>query len=89
MPITIGKHDLIKAQMSLKRLRMMIQRKLNSFNQMIYERLYLVNLMSEEGSIYVHCDWRVNSYMRTILDEIFGKENFKNEIIWSYEFECW
>ena len=61
---------------------------MNSFNQMIYERLYLIkNLMSEDGSIYVHCDWRVNSYMRIILDEIFGKENFKNEIIWSYRIQ--
>ena len=64
------------------------ERGLNSFNQMIYERLYLIkNLMSEDGSIYVHCDWRVNSYMRIILDEIFGKENFKNEIIWSYRIQ--
>ena len=40
------------------------------------------DLLAEDGSIYVHCDWRVNSYMRLILEEIFGKDNFKSEIIW-------
>ena len=58
-------------------------KKQDSFNQMIYERLKLMkDLLADEGSIYVHCDWRVNSYMRIILDEIFGKENFVNEIVW-------
>ncbi len=57
----------------------------DSFIAMIYERLKLMHeLLAEDGSIYVHCDWRVNSYMRLILDEIFGKENFRNEIIWQY-----
>lgn len=90
MPITIGKHDLIKSPSVLEEVAYddTWGKGLNSFNQMIYERLYLIkNLMSEEGSIYVHCDWRVNSYMRIILDEIFGKENFKNEIIWSYRIQ--
>lgn len=55
----------------------------DSFIAMIYERLKLMHeLLAEDGSIYVHCDWRVNSYMRLILDEIFGKENFKSEITW-------
>jgi adenine specific DNA methylase Mod len=55
----------------------------DSFISMIYERLKLIQgLLSEDGSIYVHCDYRVNSYMRLILDEIFGKDNFRNEIIW-------
>lgn len=55
----------------------------DSFISMIYERLILMrDLLSEEGSIYVHCDYRVNSYLRLILDEIFGKERFKNEITW-------
>ncbi|MDR1818683.1 MAG: site-specific DNA-methyltransferase [Methanobrevibacter sp.] len=57
----------------------------DSFIAMIYERLQLMrDLLADDGSIYVHCDWRVNSYMRLILDEIFGKENFRNEIIWAY-----
>jgi len=57
----------------------------DSFISMIYERLKLMkDLLAEDGSIYVHCDWRVKSYIRLILDEIFGKENFRNEIIWHY-----
>ncbi len=55
----------------------------DSFIAMIYERLKLMHgLLADDGSIYVHCDWRVNSYMRLVLDEIFGVNNFKNEIIW-------
>jgi len=55
----------------------------DSFISMIYERLKLMHgLLADDGSIYVHCDWRVNSYMRLVLDEIFGKNNFVNEIIW-------
>ena len=58
-------------------------RGIDSFIAMIYERLKLMcDLLSEDGSIYVHCDWRVNSYIKLILEEIFGKNNFKNEIIW-------
>jgi len=61
-------------------------KKQDSFNQMIYERLKLMKeLLAEDGSIYVHCDWRVSGYMRLILDEIFGKENFQNEIAWCYK----
>ena len=40
------------------------------------------DLLAEDGSIYVHCDYRVNGYMRLVLDDIFGKDNFRNEIIW-------
>jgi len=55
----------------------------DSFIAMIYERLKLMHgLLADDGSIYVHCDWRVNSYMRLVLDEIFGTNNFKNEITW-------
>jgi len=55
----------------------------DSFIAMIYERLSLMkDLLSDDGSIYVHCDWRVNSYMRLIMDEIFGKENYMSEIAW-------
>ena len=56
-----------------------------SFIAMIYERLSLMrDLLAADGSIYVHCDWRVNSYIRLVLDEIFGKERHRNEIIWCY-----
>jgi len=55
----------------------------DSFIAMIYERLSLMrDLLADDGSIYVHCDWRVNSYMRLVLDEVFGKKNFINELIW-------
>ena len=57
----------------------------DSFIAMIYERLKLMHgLLAEDGSIYVHCDWRVSAFMRMSLDEIFGKNNFRNEIIWHY-----
>ena len=58
----------------------------DSFLAMIYGRLLLMkDLLAEDGSIYLHCDWRLNSSLRIILDEIFGPENFKNEIIWWYK----
>ena len=55
----------------------------DSFIAMIYERLILMrDLLAEDGSIYVHCDWRVNAYIRNILDEVFGKANWNSEIVW-------
>lgn len=55
----------------------------DSFIAMIYERLSLMrDLLAADGSIYVHCDWRVNSYIRLALDEVFGKENYVSEIVW-------
>ena len=55
----------------------------DSFIAMIYERLILMrDLLAEDGSIYVHCDWRVNSFIRLLLDEVFGHNGFVNEIIW-------
>jgi adenine-specific DNA-methyltransferase len=54
----------------------------DSFISMIYERLILMrDLLHPEGSIYVHCDWRVNAQLRLVLTEVFGKDNFRNEII--------
>ncbi len=58
---------------------------IESYLNMMYERLYLMKeLLSEKGSIYVHCDWHVGHYLKLILDEIFGKENCRNEIVWCY-----
>lgn len=55
----------------------------DSFLAMIYERLILMrDLLAEDGSIFVHCDLRLNSYLKVILEEIFGKENFRSEIFW-------
>ena len=41
-------------------------------------------VLKDTGSIYVHCDWRVNAHIRLMMDEVFGVNNFVNEIIWSY-----
>ncbi|MFH1893631.1 MAG: site-specific DNA-methyltransferase, partial [Candidatus Zixiibacteriota bacterium] len=55
----------------------------DSFIAMIYERLVLMrDLLAEDGSIYVHCDWRVNSLMRLVLDEVFGTNRFRSEVKW-------
>ncbi len=57
----------------------------DSFLAMIYERLILMrDLMHGEGSIYVHCDWRVQALIRLAMDEVFGRDSFKNEIVWHY-----
>lgn len=58
---------------------------LDSFLQMFYDRLILMrDLMSEKGSIFIHLDWHVCHYAKIILDDIFGYNNFQNEIIWYY-----
>ena len=55
----------------------------DSFIAMIYERLVLMrDLLANDGSIYVHCDWRVNSFVRLLLDEVFGSKKSINELIW-------
>jgi len=57
----------------------------DSFIAMIYERLSIMHdLLADDGSIYVHCDWRLSGHIKLILDEIFGKECFGAEIIWKY-----
>lgn len=56
-----------------------------SYLKMIYPRLVLMKeLLSERGSIYVHIDWHIGAYVKVMMDDIFGKENFRNEIIWHY-----
>jgi DNA modification methylase len=55
----------------------------DSFISMIYERLILMyDLLARDGGIFVHCDSRLNSCVRLVLDEVFGTDNFHNEIIW-------
>jgi DNA modification methylase len=57
----------------------------DSYLQFMYQRLILLReLLSDNGSIYLHCDWHKSHYLRLIMDEIFGKENFRNEIVWCY-----
>ena len=53
--------------------------------QFMYERLILLReLLSDEGSIYLHCDWHKSHHLRFLLDEVFGEENFVNEVVWKY-----
>jgi len=60
-------------------------RGLDSYLQMIYERLLLLrDLLSDTGSIFVHLDVHVGPYLKPMMDEIFGRENFQNQIAWHY-----
>ena len=55
----------------------------DSFIAMIYERLILMrDLLADDGSIFVHCDYRVSAFLRLAMDEVFGKSNLINEVIW-------
>ena len=57
-----------------------------SYLEMLYPRLVLMReLLSEQGSIYVHIDWHIGHYVKLLLDDVFGKENFANEIVWHYQ----
>jgi len=58
----------------------------DSFLAMIYDRLKLMhNLLADDGSIFLHCDYRITAQIKMILDEIFNNQNFRNEIIWGYK----
>ncbi len=58
---------------------------ISSYLSMMYERLKLMhNLLAKDGSIYVHVDYRVSAYLKLLLDDIFGNDNYKNEVIWAY-----
>lgn len=57
----------------------------DNYLQFMYERLILLReLLSDKGSIYLHCDWHKSHHLRFLLDEVFGVDNFVNEIIWHY-----
>jgi len=59
---------------------------LDSYMQWFYETcLLLKELLTEDGSIYVHLDWHVGHYAKIVLDEVFGYENFRNNIVWCYK----
>lgn len=58
----------------------------DEYLQFMYERAILLKeLLSDTGTLYLHCDYHQSMYLRCIFDEIFGPEHFKNEIIWHYE----
>lgn len=55
----------------------------DGYLQFLYDRLILIKeLLSKEGSVYVQCDWHKNHYVRSIMDEVFGADNFINQIVW-------
>jgi DNA modification methylase len=88
MEIEIGEETFIKKPSIIEEIayRDTWGRGTDSYIAMIYERLVLMrDLLSSDGSIYVHCDWRVDWAVRCCLNEIFGSSYFRNEIIWHYE----
>jgi DNA modification methylase len=59
----------------------------DNYLQFMYERLILLKeLLARTGSIYVHLDWHVGHYIKLLMDEVFGQENFRNEIVWNKGF---
>ena len=58
----------------------------DEYLQFMYERLIIMReLLSDKGSIYLHCDWHKSHHLRMLMDDIFAPNNFINEIIWGYE----
>jgi len=83
--INIGNQTLSKKRNALEQLAFSDTwgKQEDSFLSMMYERLKLIHaLMSNDGCLFVHCDWRVSFLLRSILNEIFGADAFVNEIIW-------
>ena len=57
----------------------------DNYLQFMYERLLMLReLLSEDGALYLHCDWHKSHLLRCVAEEIFGSENFRNEIVWAY-----
>lgn len=57
----------------------------DEYLQFMYERLILMReLLSNTGSIYLHCDWHKSAHLKILMDEVFGSNNFLNEIVWYY-----
>ena len=57
----------------------------DTYLQFMYERLILMReLLSQKGSIYLHCDPNMSHYLKLLMDEVFGEGNFVNEIVWKY-----
>lgn len=58
----------------------------DEYLQFMYERLILLReLLSDTGTIYLHCDWHKSHHLRMLMDEVFGLSNFIDEIVWGYE----
>lgn len=87
LPIQIGEDEIQKTSSVIEEVayRDTWGRGRDSFMAMIHERLILMeSLMAENSSIVVHVDWRMNSAIRLILDEVLGPSAFRNEIAWCY-----
>ena len=57
----------------------------DEYLQFIYERLILLReLLVDDGSLYLHCDPTAGHYIKIVMDEVFGNDNFRNEIVWCY-----
>lgn len=87
IPVGDGKETIGKDQSTLEMVayRDMWGKGTDSYLHMMYERLVLMkDLLSETGSIYVHCDWHVGHFLKVLLDEVFGQDNFLNEVTWYY-----
>jgi adenine specific DNA methylase Mod len=87
VPIGDSKESIGKDQSTLEMVayRDMWGKGTDSYLHMMYERIVLMKeLLSETGTIVVHVDWRVGPMIKLILDEIFDKDCFINEIVWSY-----
>ena len=85
MSISVGNGTLVKEPSMLEKIayRDTWGKGADSYIAMMHERIALMHdLLANNGGIYIHCDWRVNAYLRLILDEIFGADNFQREIVW-------
>ena len=61
-------------------------RGLDSYLQWFYETVVLLKeLLAEDGCLYVHLDWHLAHYGKVVLDEVFGPDNFLNNVVWSYQ----
>ncbi len=87
VPIGDGSEAVEKDQSALEMVafRDMWGRGTDSYVYMMYERLLIMReLLSRNGTIYIHCDWHVGHFIKFLCSEIFEKENFLNEITWHY-----
>jgi len=85
LPITVNGEGFTKepSMIEVKAYRDTWGRGLDSYLQWIYETAwYLHALLSPRGSLYVHCDSRVNAYVRALFEEVFSPTNYLNEITW-------
>jgi DNA modification methylase len=87
IPIGDSQNTMFKDQSLIEMVayRDMWGRGTDSYFSMLYERLNIMRtLLSDTGSIFLHCDWHMSHMIRAILDEVFGPDRFVNEIIWHY-----